>query len=381
MRIETCHVCESGDVREHERYRGLQRITSDCKPWPSGGRLQTCRSCGCSQVICDEAWQASIQSIYENYTIYYQGGGEEQKVFNAATAETLPRSEWLLDRIAAHTQLAPTGRALDIGCGNGRFLKAFGAKHPNWNLYGTEFDAKYKDLVESLPGVEEMFVGGLETLPDGYDFVSLIHVLEHIEKPLSFLAAVKKKISSGGLLFVELPTYHGTPFELLITDHATHFTLESAARMLEQAGFEVLHACSDWVAKELSLLAIPSRSAAKSLPVASDGQDVESTITWLLETSQQMRTVAAASHSFGILGTSIAAAWLTSELGRVPDFYVDEDPNRIGRTYNGAPILSSSAVPVGSDVFIGQPSELARKIADRLGAGPGRYHVPASNLH
>ncbi len=379
--LKNCHVCGSEDVRLHERYRALQRITSDCKTWPSGGRLQTCLSCGCTQVVCDDSWQASIQSIYDNYTIYYQGGGEEQKVFNSATAESRPRSEWLLDRIASHTTLAQTGRALDIGCGNGRFLKAFGSKHPKWSLFGTEFDAKYKELVESMPGVQGMFVGGLETIPDGFDFVSLIHVLEHIEKPLSFLAEVKRKISNGGLLFVELPTYHGTPFELLIADHATHFTLESASRMLTQAGFDILHACSDWVAKELSLIAVPSQTPAAALLSLGDGSDVEATISWLLETSQQMREIAASSKSFGILGTSIASAWLTSELGRVPDFYVDEDPNRIGRTYNGAPILGSATVPVESDVFVGQPSVLARKIADRLSCGPGRYHVPASTFH
>jgi hypothetical protein len=33
---------------------------------------------------------------------------------------------------------------------------------------------------------------------------------------------------------------------------------------------------------------------------------------------------------FGIFGTSIAAMWLFGEIGDDVDFFVDEDPNRLG---------------------------------------------------
>jgi len=72
------------------------------------------------------------------------------------------------------------------------------------------------------------------------------------------------------------------------------------------------------------------------------------------------------STAFGIFGTSIAATWLTAELGNAPSFFVDEDVNRIGHLHLGAPIVSPAHVPAGSTVFVAQPTPIARLIADRL---------------
>jgi hypothetical protein len=73
---------------------------------------------------------------------------------------------------------------------------------------------------------------------------------------------------------------------------------------------------------------------------------------------------------FGIFGTSIAAAWLFGELSEVTQFFVDEDPNRIGGEYMGRPIYHPHDVPPGSHVFVGLAPELAEHIRARLGADP-----------
>jgi SAM-dependent methyltransferase len=364
MEVFKCHVCGSGDLYEHKSYRTLMRVTSDCKPWKQPGGLSTCKTCGCTQAICDKAWSESVEFIYADYTIYYQGGGEEQKVFDSATGVALPRSEWLLKRISEHTRLPTRGRALDVGCGNGRLLKALGSSYPDWRLSGTEFSARYRETVESLPGVECLFTGPLSSVPGNFNLIFLIHVLEHIVDPVPFLNEVRGKLSGDGFLFVELPSYESNPFELLIIDHATHFSLATAGWVLRQAGFKSLVSSDTWLAKELSLLAGPGQAGA-IVPRLSL-EPVEKAIQWLQLAAKKARELRSQSRSFGIFGTSIAATWLAAELGNPPSFFVDEDVNRIGNLHLAVPIVSPAQVPTGSIVFVAQPSSIARKIADRL---------------
>jgi len=359
---------------EHVRYQELPRVTSDCKPWPGGLPLYSCRKCGCTQVNCDAGWNASVQSIYQNYSIYYQGGGEEQRVFDPATGQTLPRSEWLLERIASHRPLPRTGRALDIGCGNGRFLRAFGARHPLWRLTGTEFDAQHKTTVENLPQVEMLHAGPLSDLKGSYDFISLIHVLEHIADPVAFLRLVITKLTDGGILFVELPNYTTNPFELLIADHATHYTLSSGTRLLGLGGFAIELASMAWVPKEISLLAKKAKMPETETPPLASFQQVDEALDWLHRLLIQARELATSAPHFGILGTSIAGTWLASNLPHPPRFFVDEDIHRIGKKHLNVPIYSTEAILSGSTVLIAQPQSIAEKIARRL-ARPGVDYV------
>lgn len=361
MKEICCHVCGAATLYEHEAFRKLKRVTSDCKPWEEGGRLFTCKVCGCTQALCDETWKHSIQSIYQNYTIYYQGGGEEQRVFESSIDRA--RSEWLLECISRKVRLAGVGRALDFGCGNGQFLKAFGRLYPQWKLSGVEFDAKYHNIVKSLPGVEEFYIG--TNFPSGFDFISLIHVLEHIENPIPFLKEIHSKLLASGLLFVELPSYENNPFELLIVDHATHFTLETAQWSLGQAGFSDLVVSNEWISKELSLLG--NIKLQSPVPVPSPCVDrVEGAVAWLQQVAARAREMRREANIFGIFGTSIAATWLATELGSAPEFFVDEDQNRMGHLHMGVPIYAPDDVPKESVVFVAQPPSISSQIVARL---------------
>ena len=123
--MSICHVCTNGDVRELAGYACLPRVTSDCKPWPSGGRLGVCSRCGAVHKIINERWRADIARIYQDCTIYIQASGAEHAVFVGEAAQLMSRSDRLVSPIVAHVDVPPTGRLLDIGCGNGAFLGAF----------------------------------------------------------------------------------------------------------------------------------------------------------------------------------------------------------------------------------------------------------------
>src|SRR5262245_31203781 len=77
----TCHLCGAGALTTISGYAGLNRVTSDCKPWPAGGAIARCGACGLVQTPTTPDWAVEADTIYRQYAIYHQSGGHEQSVF------------------------------------------------------------------------------------------------------------------------------------------------------------------------------------------------------------------------------------------------------------------------------------------------------------
>ena len=372
-----CGICGDGTLEEMADYRVLRRVTSDCRTWPAGGRLGVCRACGAVQKPADDAFLADIDAIYKSYTIYHQAAGAEQAVFEQSSGLPASRSVRLLETFRDRAGLKSTGRMLDVGCGNGATIRAFGQVAPGWTKAGTEFDGKYRAEVESIPNTEPLHIGSVEEVPGTFDVITMIHVLEHIVDPVDVLVTLRGKLAPGGLLLIEVPHHPANPFELLIADHRSHFTADSLVRALSAAGYEIVSVAENWIPKELSVVARPAASAAivpSAGDVASARERIAGSIEWLRRTADHLRRLGA-DGPLGLFGTSIAGTWLAAEAGDAVAFFVDEDPNRVGRTYLGKPVHAPADVPVGSDVFVGLPPAVAAGICSRL-ARPGVTFLP-----
>ena len=364
--MPTCHVCTNGEVRELTGYASLPRVTSDCKPWPPGGQLGVCVRCGSVQKIIDEQWRADIARIYQDYTIYFQASGAEQAVFVGDAAQLMSRSDRLVSQVVAHVDLPARGRLLDIGCGNGAFLGAFSNALPGWTLAGTELSDTNRATVEAIRGVEALYTCALADTPGCFGMISLVHVLEHIASPTEFLRIVATKLEHGGTLFVEVPNAARNPFDLMIADHATHFTATSLSTLLESAGFSITTLSEEWVSKEISVVATKARASTTSASLSRDAA-IDS-LDWLVATRAAARDVRANAEGrpFGLFGSSIAATWLAQGVDRAMDFFVDEDIHRHGERFFDRPVLSPGDVPAGSVVFVGIGGGAADRVARRL---------------
>jgi len=372
----SCAFCRAAAVEDAPVYRYLRRVTSDCRPWPAGGRIGVCATCAGVQKPVDDAFRAEIDAIYRSYAIYHQADGAEQAVFAPATGLPTSRSAMLLDTFRRHAGLPSHGRMLDIGCGNGATIRAFQAGAPGWTHVGTEFDDRYRREVESIPNTECMHVGEPADVPGTFDVITMIHVLEHLVDPIAFLASLHGKLAAGGVLLVEVPHHVANPFELLIADHRSHFDARSLRRVLAAAGYGIVVLADDWIPKELSAVARPvstpygEKDGDATAVTASLSRDLE----WLRRTADRFRALAA--HGpLGLFGTSIAGTWLAAEAGEGLAFFVDEDPARIGKHYLGRPVLAPADVPDAGRVFVGLPTTLATAICRRL-ARPGVTFIP-----
>jgi hypothetical protein len=191
------------------------------------------------------------------------------------------------------------------------------------------------------------------------------------------LRKLQEGIAPGGRLFIQVNNVDRTPFDLVVADHLCHFTPRSLAYLVARGGLGVEAIHTDWVNKEISLLA-----AADSHPPDPARDDpsrgiyrIEGDITWLRNMLGHARE-SIGGGGFGIFGTSVAATWLASGLGDAVEFFVDEDPARDGRSHLGRPILRPAQVPQGAVVYLAFVREVSSAISRRLADLPIRFSVP-----
>jgi 2-polyprenyl-3-methyl-5-hydroxy-6-metoxy-1,4-benzoquinol methylase len=145
-------------------------------------------------------------------------------------------------------------RALEIGCGYGRFIGSLPGVVDSWGIEPTgAAEAAQKRLTRVLRGT---FDDTEEQLPKGYfDLVICNDVIEHMPDVSNFFTRITKYISPGGMIIGSIPNvrFYNNMFEFLLekdwryTDegildktHLAFFTKKSFRRTLEEHDFEVL---------------------------------------------------------------------------------------------------------------------------------------------
>lgn len=368
-----CHLCQ-GPLNEVAAFARLPQVTSDCRLWHEGGRLAVCQKCATVQKVVDDLWGHQVAEIYNQYRIYYQSSGAEQKIL--ANDSLVPRSEHLLHQILDYLRPPEVGRMLDMGCGNGGLLRSFSRIMPKWSLSGLDLSDIERDNVVRIPGVEAFYTGNIDEVAGAFDMIFLLHTLEHIPEPNLVLCKLRQKLAAQGAMIFQVPNYRQNPFDLLIADHATHFSVDTLSSVLINAGLAVGTMADGWVRKEITVVARPGTVAAMpAVDCAKTVSEVETCIQWLSDVKTQAMDLAR-SKPIAVFGTSIAATWL---FGQMPDqvaLFVDEDPSRIGRTHMDRPILAPQEIPEGMTVYLPLAPVIAEHLAMRLGQQGRQYVAP-----
>jgi SAM-dependent methyltransferase len=356
-------------------------VTSDCKPWPKTLDTLICRRCGHLQKASDQDAVAEVNSVYLNYELYHLSSGGEQFIFQGDAEEPRTRSSLLLELLATRVNLGHRGKMLDIGCGNGATLSAFHRVRPQWTLAGFEQSESIRPRILGLPGVRQFWSGTLEAIPASFDLITVVHVLEHVSEPISFLRHVLSLLAPGGWLLIQVPNAAENPFDMLVTDHYSHFSPEILDRFVRSFGFEAIPGDLRWVAKEITLIL---KVGSPGMQDWLSGADLERSNERFDRNASWLRTVVgevtqqAAGSRFGIFGTAIAGTWLGAAVGGRLAFFVDEDERRIGKQHLGRPILHPKQLTRGDKVFLAFPHEIARKLRERLASSsPATFLIPS----
>jgi len=358
-----CPICGAPPVAEYSL--GFSGVTSDVKPWPRLTDVLVCSSCGLVHKRKTPQWFEDVGLIYADYEAYHQGGGVEQSVRHESQSALSPRSSLLVELLKSSHELPAHGRVLDVGCGNGAFLQSFSSEFPDWKLIGVDRSEGGAEAVRGVAGPDGFVRGGPRDAPGLFDVISLVHVLEHVTDPNAFLGEVASKLRRGGVVLVDAPSLRSNPFDLVVVDHAMHFTEDTLTELARRVGFRVAAYESTLIRKEHVALLVPGDAPPRTSVALGSEAAVHSSIA-LLEGLAKWLPQRFRSERIGLLGTGIAAVWAFDQLPDGAVCFVDEDPNRQGQELCGVPVLSPDRVPDGLTVFIAQPPDVARDIVMRL---------------
>jgi SAM-dependent methyltransferase len=361
-----CQICAVSALECIAGYAKLPRATSDSRPWASGGQLAVCASCGAVQKIPDQTWLDEIGQIYKAYDIYHQSAGSEQLLFGEGGAAE-PRSQRLVEYVVRQVDLPGAGKLLDVGCGNGAALRNFSAALPDWELHGAELSNSTVDALRTIPGFLKLHTGGLTAIGERFSLVTMIHTLEHVLAPVERAREAGRLLTPGGTLFVQVPNLETSPFDLLVADHLLHFTAATLQFLSTRAGLRVKQLGNHLIAKELTLLATPG-PADKGRPDPEQGIElVKKSVAWLGDVFDSAQAVAD-KGPVAIFGTAIAGMALYGAFKNSVEFFVDEDPHRIGRQFDGKPVIAPAAAPRNIPILLAFPPPNAELVARKCGA-------------
>lgn len=175
-------------------------------------------------------------------------------------------------------------RVVEIGCGNGGFLRRLCAAA---GCQGIGFDPSLSHSTEKANSSVELVA---EYYPDARgpldaDLIVCRQVFEHLPDPLSFLLDLRAGIRNGSNTVVcfEVPSFDYVLDELalwtLIYEHCSYFTSASLAAVFTHAGFDVRHVKSGFDGQFLTVEAIadgpPADGCARAEPGAMNTEFIE----------------------------------------------------------------------------------------------------------
>lgn len=190
---------------------------------PTYAGIEVCPICGLGRTIAE-----TVRSAEQDYLNPDEIGGAERPDYFKALFE-------------AYCRNVTPGRALDVGCGRGEWVRLLNAR--GWTARGID---AFRDFE---PDNIHFYRVSLEDYaPDQpYDFITLIHCFEHFADPVSSLDRLQRLLKQGGRLLIVVPNFggawsrlFGADWHMLRTDHhAFHYTPASLARLLENFGYRV----------------------------------------------------------------------------------------------------------------------------------------------
>lgn len=328
--------------------------------------------------LISPSWSQQCARLYSTYRLYEQSSEVDQLVFSP-DGSAAPRARRVLDAVLP-ALAERTGPILDFGCGTGALLAEVGRSIPGRELIGFDFDDAGQDGILAIPDVVAFYTDW-DAIANSLGCVLMTHVLEHLEFPVGTLERVYSSLRSDGILLVQVPDVVANPFMLCVGDHATHFDMASLLRLVGSAGFSPVLASNSIVAGELTLLAVPKSQAeiqGQETPSSLEFTRAEGLVDTLAYVGTWLESLSRAGKPWGIFGTSIAGTWAALTVSDEFDFWVDEDPSRVGRKWHDRPILAPQSVAASAAVAVVLAETKSRDVIARAASGgfPGRYLAP-----
>ena len=150
---------------------------------------------------------------------------------------------WFYERVAKRL-ISPGSRALDYGAGTGFFAKRL-SRHFDTDAFDPSQNAR--DLISVNAPDVRVWKESASIPADSYDLVTSLHVLEHIERPLSAIAEITRLLRPGGRTMCVVPDPEGWGhrikqeewFAFSDPTHVSLLTMEEWQNLFERSGLHI----------------------------------------------------------------------------------------------------------------------------------------------
>ncbi len=153
---------------------------------------------------CDVHWWEPLKIIPEFYESEVLG---KYAGFHSAMRLNLSRNHEAFFKFFPKKK---KGKLLDIGCGDGVFLKY--AREAGFEVYGIDLDRKSAKIAKNNLGVETIYHMSLEDFFEfsqrkflRFNVITFFEVLEHQDNPKKFLFMVKSLLDDNGFIAGTVP--------------------------------------------------------------------------------------------------------------------------------------------------------------------------------
>lgn len=305
-----------------------------------------------------------MRDIYEDYVLHSINEHKETRVRFDLVKEGIPKSQHIFNYLISRVCFPDTGTFLDIGCHFGALLRVFHRYYPNWQLYGADISSRFEKEISNIGENSTYYSEGIPVeCETKFSLIALTHVLEHMENLHSALHHIHGLLSNDGVLLIACNAAENNPLLALIFEQFYNFTESGIRALLASNGFQVVDFTSSWINKEIILLAkkLGKQYKVQSSCMAETYSPVEGQHYW----RSLMKVIKEARDTIAIFGATYAGRWLAANVFDCA-FFVDEDESKQGTHIDGVLVLAPDQVPVDMPVWLLFPSNMARRIADRL---------------
>lgn len=234
LHYNNCPVCGSSS---------LQKLFSPKDHTVSGKFFELYKCTECTLVFTNDIPPADEIGAYyasENYISHSDTQkGLVNRLYHRVRNHTLKTKRKL---VQSETGMR-SGALLDIGCGTGAFLNEM--QKAGWTFTGLEPDAAARQNAQKLYGIVPQPSHAIFDLPpEGFDAVTMWHVLEHVHSLHEYIEQIKKMLKPAGKLLVAVPNYtsydaahykeHWAAWD--VPRHLYHFSPQSMEVLMKQHG-------------------------------------------------------------------------------------------------------------------------------------------------
>ena len=366
-----CNCCGSTDMILLFERDGDTSITTMNATIPGKTKVYYCG-------VCSHAQTESLMDLKDYYeNVYELGrlGEEDDQLYETLPTGNVYRAEHQAKVFQEKVKPQKNTKVLDYGCGKSLTMSRVCKKVEGFQPYLFDVSNRYLPIWSQFTDPERCF---LEEIPNTYlnyfDVVSSFYALEHIDELDECLEAVRNVLVDGGLFYFIVPNVLENYADLIVADHANHFTESSLTALLVRNGFESIvidaecHSAAFIITArktekllnpEIPVIRDSSLNYDKLVFVSEFWKDQEKKLRTKVKKIDQIKRV-------GIYGAGFYGAFidsLTHDLNAVIDVFVDRNEYLHGTTVNGKKVVSVADAAANLDILlVGLNPIIAKKV-------------------